>query len=79
MARPLRIEYEGALYHVTSRGNAGQEIFVDDEDRHVFLCAAVSPVFTNLAERQYGAESQTSLPDNTSRSMSRARFTEDVA
>ena len=37
MARPLRIEFEGALYHVTSRGNAGQEIFVDEEDRHAFL------------------------------------------
>ena len=37
MARPLRIEYEGALYHVTSRGNAGQEIFADDEDRNAFL------------------------------------------
>ena len=37
MARPLRIEYEGALYHVTSRGNAGQRIFVDDEDWHAFL------------------------------------------
>jgi len=37
MVRPLRIEYEGPLHHVTSRGNAGQEIFVDDEDRHGFL------------------------------------------
>lgn len=37
MARPLRIEYEGAVYHVTSRGNARQDIFVDDEDRYAFL------------------------------------------
>ncbi len=37
MARPLRIEYEGAVYHVTSRGNARQDIFVEDEDRHAFL------------------------------------------
>jgi putative transposase len=27
MARPLRIEYEGAFYHVTSRGNKRKEIF----------------------------------------------------
>jgi len=27
MARPLRIEYEGAFYHVTSRGNKKKEIF----------------------------------------------------
>lgn len=37
MARPLRIQYEGALYHVTSRGNAGQRIFFDDRDRTHFL------------------------------------------
>lgn len=37
MARPLRIEFEGAVYHVTSRGNAQQAIFVDDEDRTRFL------------------------------------------
>ncbi len=28
MARPLRIEFPGALYHVTSRGNASQAIFI---------------------------------------------------
>jgi len=33
MARPLRSEVEGALYHVTSRGNAGQDIFLEDSDR----------------------------------------------
>lgn len=37
MARPLRIEYPGALYHVTSRGNAGSDIFLDDGDRRIFL------------------------------------------
>jgi len=37
MARPLRIEYPGALYYVTSRGNHRQDIFVDDEDRERFL------------------------------------------
>jgi REP element-mobilizing transposase RayT len=37
MARPLRIEYEGALYHITSRGNAGDKIFHNDEDRSLFL------------------------------------------
>ena len=33
MARPLRIEYTGALYHVTSRGNERAKIFIDDKDR----------------------------------------------
>ncbi len=37
MARPLRVEFDGALYHVTSRGNAGEAIFDDDGDRKVFL------------------------------------------
>ena len=39
MARPLRIEYPGAVYHVTSRGNARQAIFVDEADRSGFLDA----------------------------------------
>ena len=37
MARPLRLEFEGAVYHVTSRGNARQDIVADDEDRRTFL------------------------------------------
>jgi REP element-mobilizing transposase RayT len=37
MARPLRIEYRGAVYHVTSRGNEKRPIFRDEEDRRVFL------------------------------------------
>ncbi len=37
MARPLRIQFENAYYHVTCRGNAGQEIFSNDTDRSTFL------------------------------------------
>ena len=37
MARPWRIEYEGAFYHVMSRGNERRPIFLDDEDRSTFL------------------------------------------
>lgn len=37
MARPLRIEYDGAVYHVTSRGNERRRIYRDDEDRGLFL------------------------------------------
>ncbi len=36
MARPLRIQYPGAHYHVTCRGNDRKEIFRDEEDRKVF-------------------------------------------
>ena len=37
MARPLRIEFPGAVYHVTSRGNARTNIFEHDSDRKLFL------------------------------------------
>jgi REP element-mobilizing transposase RayT len=37
MARPLRIQYPGALYHVLSRGNARAPIFLADRDRRLFL------------------------------------------
>lgn len=37
MTRPLRVEFPGAIYHVTSRGNAGQKTFVDDCDREALL------------------------------------------
>jgi REP element-mobilizing transposase RayT len=37
MARQLRVEFPGAIHHVTSRGNEGQSIFRDDVDREAFL------------------------------------------
>lgn len=37
MPRQLRIQYPGAMYHVMSRGNRRQDIFLDDVDRHDFL------------------------------------------
>ena len=37
MARPLRIEYAGAFYHVIHRGNAGEAIFRTKRDREKFL------------------------------------------
>jgi REP-associated tyrosine transposase len=37
MARPLRIQYAGAVYHVTSRGNEKKPVFKDDTDRQNFL------------------------------------------
>ena len=37
MARPLRIEFAGALYHITSRGNDRQSIYRNDADRTHFL------------------------------------------
>jgi putative transposase len=37
MARPLRLEFSGAIYHLTSRGNARQKVFFSDADRELFL------------------------------------------
>lgn len=46
MARPFRIEYPGAVYHLTARGNARAAIFLDDEDRSQFLT-----ILDDLVER----------------------------
>ena len=37
MARPLRLELAGALYHVTSRGDGGEDIYLSDDDRQAWL------------------------------------------
>lgn len=49
MARPLRIEYPGAFYHVTSRGNEQKDVFKSQKDREKFLDYLVS------ATERYGA------------------------
>ncbi len=36
MARALRIEFEGAAYHVMARSNQGKPIFADDRDRELW-------------------------------------------
>ena len=42
MARPLRIEYPGAVYHVICRGNNRQNIFKDDRDRKRYFNKLIS-------------------------------------
>ena len=39
MARPIRVEFENAVYHVTARGNERQKIFRSDEDNALFVKA----------------------------------------
>ena len=46
MARPLRIEFAGALYHVTSRGDGRDDIYLDDDDRNRWF-----EVLTGVHER----------------------------
>lgn len=49
MARPLRIEYPGAFYHVTARGNEQKDIFKSMKDREKFLS------YLESAAVRYGA------------------------
>ena len=55
MARPLRIEFDGALYHLTCPGNDRKAIFKDDTGRQLFLSTlaevVLPPVFTSNATR----------------------------
>ena len=37
MARKLRVEYPGAIYHAMNRGDRREPIFADDQDRRLFL------------------------------------------
>jgi len=53
MARPLRVEFPGALYHVTARGNERRAIFRDDEDRHLFL-ATLEEAYDQYGLRIHG-------------------------
>jgi len=46
MARPLRIEYPGAVYHVTSRGDGREDIYLSGKDRKMFL-----EVLSHVVER----------------------------
>lgn len=49
MARPFRIEYPGAFYHITSRGNERKNIFRSDEDKEKFLS------YLQSSHERYGA------------------------
>ena len=53
MSRPLRIEFPGAVYHVTSRGNARQKIYREDYDREQFL-STLAHVIGRWAHTQAG-------------------------
>ncbi len=37
MGRPLRVEFSGAVYHITCLGNEKKRVFLDDTDRQKFL------------------------------------------
>ena len=37
MSRPIRYDFPGAVFHITSRGDRREPVFLDEDDRHAFL------------------------------------------
>jgi putative transposase len=62
MARPPRVEFEDAIYHLCARGNARQAVFHDDRDRARFV-----ELLSGSAQRFGGAILCFVLMDNQSR------------
>ena len=56
MARPLRVEYGGALYHVMNRGNRRERVFRKAADHELFLArlARFSAEFTTVHHAELG-------------------------
>ncbi len=48
MPRKPRVEYAGAIYHVMSRGNRGDAIFLDDKDHQTFIDTLEASVNANV-------------------------------
>ena len=51
--RPPRIQIAGGIYHVTSRGNRRQSIYLDDDDRRCFLALRDRVIAGGLALHAY--------------------------
>jgi len=48
MARPLRLELSGGVYHVTSRGDRREDIYLSDADREMWLGVFAEAEIVNL-------------------------------
>ena len=64
MSRPLRLEFAGACYHLTARGDRQEPIFDDDGDRLVFLDLLAKEV---LQRHHEGSTVNGTLPRNRQR------------
>lgn len=81
MARPLRVELPGALYHVTARGNERKPVYRDAEDRGRFLerLAGVGCTLDEVIEEAaVGAIRFRSLTASSESVMLMCRFIEGV-
>ncbi len=65
MARPLRLEIPVAVYHLTARGNARQDIFLDDQDRAGFLALLGREIIQQQAGSWPGIKSRTDPIDGS--------------
>lgn len=59
MTRPLRLEFAGALYHVTSRGDRQEDIYDDDADRRLFLATTFGVHYSTLSRAVSNARCKT--------------------
>jgi len=65
VARKLRIQYPGAVYHVMNRGDRREDRFHDNEDRQWFLCTlGAAPLRTDFSPWLPGATSYTNQISN---------------
>ncbi len=67
MLRQLRVEYEGAIYHLMSRGDRREAIFLDDKDREQFISMANMEL--SLIELKAGKSSRGVWRNNAKREM----------
>jgi hypothetical protein len=65
MPRKPRIEYPGAMYHVMSRGDRSEDIFLDDVDRQDFLSVSENglAVVKMFARERRGSVPQSEVRD----------------
>jgi hypothetical protein len=60
MARTLRVQYPGAIYHVMNRGDRREPIFKDDPDRQRFIETLLEPCF-KTAWRVHALRQETTM------------------
>jgi hypothetical protein len=64
MARKLRVEYPGAVYHVLNRGDRREPIFCDDADRQRFISTLEEACAKTDWQVHYGTERQETMEEH---------------
>ena len=75
MSRPLRLAFPGAIYHITSRGNARAAIYLDDDDRQASILKSArvlcSQIQLDLSRMLLDGHSLSSIDRNARREFTR--------